>query len=1066
MTRLLLALAILLPAPAFAQHQFHFGTIPEFCAAPTIRALGDGNWSSASTWSPARVPSAGDRVGIPAGRTVTYDVVSNAALECVGLEGRLNFRTDASARLTTGTMLVHPSGHLWIGDAGNPISGETLAEIVVANQTIDRAQDPEQWGTGVIILGRFDAQGSPRTAFVRVAAEPRAGEATLTLTNPIFGWRAGDRVLLPDTRQISNADWFNPNYGLRHEVRTITGVGANGLSVTLDAPLTHAHEGARDADGTPTVLSDGTRLLPHLANLTRSIVIRSQDPAGTRGHVVLTGEAAVDVRGVALWGLGRTRAAPLDSAPSGGGTNQIGRYPVHFHHLRGPANPSNTGYQFVFANNVVEQSQKWPIAIHGTHYGLVEDNVVYDGTGAGIALENGTETENLIRHNFVVNILGTINPRNSGPGEANGLTPGSGGECIWAAGFNNRFVDNVVSGCRNPNQQVVSGVGFKFITPNARYSTRNPRFRGADMTDPNQTVEVTPQHQQLVEFRRNEVYGLAAVGLTAWQLGTDGYGVFENQGESLVQDFRVWHTYDGAIWNYPAARMTIENLVYRIDPSASQPAAIASGDYRVANLTVRGGSIHAGGVFGHATDPLGVYTFEGIEAVTRGSAFSFRTPATPGTGAGRPASGVTMVLRGNVVKAWPGQPLRVIDFNHDTSQGNSNAAGTYDVFVYDHQGVAGQNFRAYFREQANQNLYGGQAPCNNTGARADVDGITCQMTGTPPALPPAPPPPPPTPPGPPEAGPPPAGPSPTPTPPPSHDGHQPYCSGLNCLPIEGPMIRSEAHASRASIPKWTAGDYDGDAKADPTLFEAATGAWFTLTSRSGYAKAVGVSFGRAGDAPVPGDYDGDGLTDPALYRASEGTWLVAGSRSALGAVRSYSFSFGASADDVPVPADYDGDGLTDPAVFRPSDGTWYIRHSGAGFTDVSAYRWGRDGDLVAPGDFDGDGRTDPTVYRPSTRTWHVLTSTTGFGLALEYRFGGEDDVPVPNDYDGDGRSDLATFSRVAGVWRVLTSGSGFTQALVRTLGRDGDVPVPADYDGDGKADFKVYRPATGEWLPR
>jgi hypothetical protein len=423
---------------------------------------------------------------------------------------------------------------------------------------------------------------------------------------------------------------------------------------------------------------------------------------------------------------------PLDAA-----TNHIGRYPLHIHHLWGPPNAFNTGHQFVIAGNAVNDSLKWPIAVHGSHYGLVRQNVVFGGaqlTGAGIAVEDGSETENLFEENFVASIRGSINPRESGPATADGTTPGSAAECFWAAGFNNRFVDNVASGCRNPVQQIVSGPGWKFIVPAAPYTARNPRFRGADMADASQTIAVTPQQQPLLEFRGNEVYGLAADGLTAWQLGTDGYGIMPaSMGESVVKDFRVWHTYEGAIYNYPAHKMTVDGLVYRVDPAATLywPAAFQCGDYRNVSITIRGGSIHAGGVFGGCTDPLGVYRIENVNAVTRGHAFSFETPATPGTGADRPPSGVTMVLRNNVVRPWPGRPLQTIETIHSLSRGNSQPQDKYEIFVYDYQGQAGANFRVYFHPQGTQNLYGGIAPCTNTTARPEIDGITCSVSVAP-----------------------------------------------------------------------------------------------------------------------------------------------------------------------------------------------------------------------------------------------------------------------------------------------------------------------------------------------
>jgi hypothetical protein len=209
-------------------------------------------------------------------------------------------------------------------------------------------------------------------------------------------------------------------------------------------------------------------------------------------------------------------------------------------------------------------------------------------------------------------------------------------------------------------------------------------------------------------------------------------------GESVFKDFRVWNTYEAAIWNYPTNRVTVDGLVYRMDPAVTVywPPAYSSGDYRDIDLTIRGGSIHAGSVLAEVLDPLGTLRIEDVDAVTHGDAFSFQTPATPGTGADRPPTGVTVILRNNIVRPWPGRPLQTIEMNHDTSKPNSQPNDKYEVFVYDHQRQAGNNFRAYFHEQAGQNLYGGAAPCNNTTARPDVDGITCPITGTPPPPPP------------------------------------------------------------------------------------------------------------------------------------------------------------------------------------------------------------------------------------------------------------------------------------------------------------------------------------------
>jgi len=115
----------------------------------------------------------------------------------------------------------------------------------------------------------------------------------------------------------------------------------------------------------------------------------------------------VDIRYALFKDMSRTTKAPLDNTTRDStgkvthiGTNQIGRYSLHMHHLYGPANPTNTGYQFQLIGNAIDSGKKWGIVVHDTSFGLIQDNVVYKVQGGGIVTEDGSETGNVFAHNM------------------------------------------------------------------------------------------------------------------------------------------------------------------------------------------------------------------------------------------------------------------------------------------------------------------------------------------------------------------------------------------------------------------------------------------------------------------------------------------------------------------------------------------------------------------------------------------------------------------------------------------------------------------------------------------
>lgn len=676
--------------------------IPNFAGSPTIRAVRSGAWADASTWDRGRTPTASDVVLVPSAVTVT--VADQAAVAMtVGVAGVLRLQPDVPTRLAVATLQILPLGTLEVGTRAAPVTAR--AELLVTDTALDLLDDsvgvfdPRQFGTGLLSVdGTLTVAGQPKTTWVRVAAVPTRGDTRLQLAAPVSGWHPGDRLVLPDSRHIPSSQPAS-TYVDQGEEATVQAVSADGLSVTLAAPLAFTHPGARDGD-------DVLEFLPHVGNLTRSIIIRSQNPAGTRGHIFVTERTTLDARYAEVRNMGRTTLDPVDATtfdPTGKvlrlGTNHIGRYPVHVHHTPGPVVAPTNGYQFTLEGLAVTDDattvnrHKNAVTVHGSHYGLITQNVVYNAGGWGIGTEDGSESFNEFSSNFVVKVRG------EGTREF-----AEGGNGLWFRGPNNYVRDNVIANVRGTMIEGSHGIQYYQVYLG---TICIPTKKGADMS---QCTTRNGNALPLLEFARNEVYGAMEIGLGIWWLGALNSTPLAT-APSTVRDFRVWHFSLYGYYGYQASQLTFDGVVARGAKAVLGNAneflrGLWFSDYMNHNLTIRRADIQ-----NLRTGILAPYYSSGLTVIEdsylrNSTNIQISTMGAPGSwasGASQLPAKSTLIRRvrfGRVnTSVGPSVAQYDIHMNYWTQFGAANLVKSDVTTVEAFNGVTGDDFQVFYHEQ-------------------------------------------------------------------------------------------------------------------------------------------------------------------------------------------------------------------------------------------------------------------------------------------------------------------------------------------------------------------------------
>lgn len=334
--------------------------VPSTAQAATSRSSSRVlRWSSASTWG-GNVPGPGANVRIPSGSKVLLDV-SPPELDGLQIDGTLTFARK-NLELRSDWIIVH--GALKVGTAKRPFR----QRAVITLTGNDPAQNVMDMGTKMIGVmgGSLDLHGRRRAGWTQLGSNAASGSRTLTLKRRM-PWQRGDRIV------VASSD-YRPEHA---EQRTITSM--SGRKVTLDEPLEYQHWGRLQRFG-GRVLDERTEV----GLLSRNVVVRGDDSSmATRfgGHIMVMEGGEARISDVELTRMGQFK--------------RMRRYPVHFH-MDGTASGSYV------RRASIHQTYNRCVTVHGTRRLRVLSNVCYDNLGHSYFLEDGGETDNVLKNNLGV----------------------------------------------------------------------------------------------------------------------------------------------------------------------------------------------------------------------------------------------------------------------------------------------------------------------------------------------------------------------------------------------------------------------------------------------------------------------------------------------------------------------------------------------------------------------------------------------------------------------------------------------------------------------------------------
>jgi len=215
-------------------------------------------WSSPWTWGGEEPPEAGTIVVIDDGQVIYFDTTTPILKAIVIDNGSLIFDDNQDVALNAEYILVVNGGLFQVGTESTPFQHQAIITMYGQLRSIELPICKLDVlisiyssflldGAKVLALreGTIDLHGQTiNQIWTHLNATANSGSSQITLCQPV-NWFVGNQIVIATT-----GDYLSQT---ESEVRTITSISSDGLTLTLDTPLNYTHLGITQTVGSTTI---------------------------------------------------------------------------------------------------------------------------------------------------------------------------------------------------------------------------------------------------------------------------------------------------------------------------------------------------------------------------------------------------------------------------------------------------------------------------------------------------------------------------------------------------------------------------------------------------------------------------------------------------------------------------------------------------------------------------------------------------------------------------------------------------------------------------------------------